>query len=222
MQFMLFTCITAAPNVLFQTAMEKAFPTKTIPRSERQKIDGKDHSSDDMLLQKHGHLNIRNTVIKFFLDQSLSASVNTMLFICVLGCIKGRSLEYIQHDLHEVSDTDSQRRYFLLTVSTELLGPALRWLSVLAHSLPAEFGRRALGVPRTCGKQSWSGLGSLYELSLTKEEAGEQQRFGLDVVWVCEFWTRWRGLNGPCAEISVVRKVQATPARTRDFACSHR
>ena len=75
---MLFTAIVAAPNYLFQMAMENSFPTRTVPRTLQQRAHSKDKTSDEELLQKHGQLNIRNTVIKFILDQSLSATTNTM------------------------------------------------------------------------------------------------------------------------------------------------
>lgn len=95
LQFMLFTAIVAAPNYIFQMAMEKSFPTRTVPRTLLQQAQSKDKSCDMELLQTHGQLNVRNTVIKFILDQSLSATANTMLFIVVLGLIKGQSLDYI-------------------------------------------------------------------------------------------------------------------------------
>jgi hypothetical protein len=48
-------------------------------------------------------LSIRNTLIKFVLDQSIAATVNTALYIVLMGGIKGQSYEYIRDDLFEVS-----------------------------------------------------------------------------------------------------------------------
>lgn len=102
LQFMLFTAITAAPNFIFRTALEKRFPTRTIEGSLRDKIDPDKKTDEKDLLSKYGRLNIRNTFFKFLLDQSLSATTNTMLFIVVLGWIKGHSGAHIQHALSKV------------------------------------------------------------------------------------------------------------------------
>lgn len=102
LQFMLFTAIVAAPNYIFQMAMEYSFPTRTVPRTRLEQARAKDKSDAKDLLQKHGQLNVRNTVIKFLLDQSLSATTNTMLFIVVLGLIKGQSIDYIREAMSKV------------------------------------------------------------------------------------------------------------------------
>ena len=103
LQFMLFTAIVAAPNYIFQTVLEKCFPTRTVPKSLLEHAHTK---NDEELLHKHGQLDVRNTVTKFFLDQSLSATTNTMLFIVVLGLIKGQSIEYIRAAILTVSNAD--------------------------------------------------------------------------------------------------------------------
>jgi hypothetical protein len=100
---MLFTAIVAAPNYIFQTVLEKCFPTRTVPNSLLEQADSKDNKNDEELLLKHGQLDVRNTVIKFVLDQSLSATTNTMLFIVVLGLIKGQSIGYIRGAISTVS-----------------------------------------------------------------------------------------------------------------------
>ena len=104
-QFMLFTAIVAAPNYIFQTVLEKCFPTRTVPKSLLEQAHTKDKTNDGELMRKHGQLDVRNTVIKFFLDQSLSATTNTMLFIVVLGLIKGQSIEYIRAAISTVSSS---------------------------------------------------------------------------------------------------------------------
>lgn len=102
LQFMLFTAVVAAPNYIFQTLLENCFPTRTIPRKQLEQLGAKDKVNDEELLRKHSQLDIRNTVVKFVLDQSLSATTNTMLFIVVLGLIKGQSLEYIEDSVYKV------------------------------------------------------------------------------------------------------------------------
>lgn len=108
LQFMLFTAIVAAPNFIFQTVLEKCFPTRTVPKSLLEQAHAKDKTNDGDLLLKHGQLDVRNTAIKFFLDQSLSATTNTMLFIVVLGLIKGQSIEYIRTAISTVSNAKTE------------------------------------------------------------------------------------------------------------------
>lgn len=103
LQFMLFTALIAAPNYVFQNVLEHCFPTRTIPKERLQQGGAKDKDNEEELLRKHGRLDIRNTVVKFVLDQSLSATTNTVLFIVVLGLIKGQSFEHIEHALYAVS-----------------------------------------------------------------------------------------------------------------------
>jgi protein Mpv17 len=104
LQFMLFTAIVAAPNYVFQIVLETWFPTRTVPKSLLEQAHANNKKNDEELLRKHGQLDVRNTVIKFFLDQSLSATTNTMLFIVVIGLIKGQSLEYIRGAISTVSN----------------------------------------------------------------------------------------------------------------------
>lgn len=46
-------------------------------------------------------LNIKNTAIKFCLDQTVGAAVNTILFIAGIALMRGHSLESIQQDIQE-------------------------------------------------------------------------------------------------------------------------
>jgi protein Mpv17 len=100
-QSMIFTAIVSGPNYMFQSWLEEQWPAKT---ASTQKREGVRLSKEDRDIDDAGRLNVVNTAIKFALDQSLSASMNTMLFIGVLGAIKGRSLEYIRHDILTVGE----------------------------------------------------------------------------------------------------------------------
>lgn len=91
-QFILFTIVSTPPNFLWQDFLESTFPATTaaaaVPTAEALAAAAK---GDDKELDKearegrllepgHGRLNIRNTVIKFVLDQTIGAAVNTVLF----------------------------------------------------------------------------------------------------------------------------------------------
>ena len=43
-------------------------------------------------------MNIRNTLSKFFLDQTIGATVNTIAFIAGIDALRGRSLDTITSD----------------------------------------------------------------------------------------------------------------------------
>lgn len=46
-------------------------------------------------------LNVKNTAIKFALDQTVGAAVNTVLFIAGIGLIRGQSLNFVLKDVQE-------------------------------------------------------------------------------------------------------------------------
>lgn len=103
-QFMAFTALVTAPNYIFQSVLEDRFPSRTVPPERLEALRAKGDSKDEeAIFRTHARLNIRNTVIKFVLDQSLSATTNTALFIVLLGSIKGQSFDYIQISLYKVS-----------------------------------------------------------------------------------------------------------------------
>lgn len=80
--------------------MEVVWPSRTSIKSQRAEPE-KDQQDINRSVDD-GRISIRNTLIKFVLDQSISASVNTLLFIGLLGFIKGHSLEYIYSDITNV------------------------------------------------------------------------------------------------------------------------
>lgn len=53
--------------------------------------------------QEQPKLNIRNTIIKFLLDQTLGAAINTLLFIAGVDLLQGQSWAYIKADIATVS-----------------------------------------------------------------------------------------------------------------------
>jgi hypothetical protein len=98
-QFVVFTIISCPPNFLWQSYLESTFPaTHLVPSTAAVKAAG---SSDERELDREQKLNkilepklsITNTVIKFSLDQTFGASINTFLFSLVFAGFKGASLE---------------------------------------------------------------------------------------------------------------------------------
>lgn len=101
----MYTAITTPPNYAFQLSLEAGFPARTVIRSAS--AQSKAHSKATRGVtdaQEETRLSVRNTIIKFFLDQSLAATVNTAMYICLMGSIKGHSWDFIQQDLYNVSE----------------------------------------------------------------------------------------------------------------------
>jgi hypothetical protein len=48
-------------------------------------------------------LSIKNTIIKFFMDQTIGAAFNIPLFIGIIGMVKGQSVETITNNVKAVS-----------------------------------------------------------------------------------------------------------------------
>lgn len=134
---MAFTALVTAPNYVFQSALEHRFPTRTIPKTQLTQVRAKDKRNDEELLRSHGRLNIRNTIAKFVLDQSLSATTNTVLFIVVLGLIRGQSWEYIEGSLYRVS-VAAKRFQIRNLCMAGFLADATGRVQVLAGRLPAQ------------------------------------------------------------------------------------
>lgn len=98
LQFIFFTILTCPPNFLYQQALESIFPsTHLAPSNDAIKaaIDGDEKKLDTTpptaLVQPK--LNVKNTLLKFAIDQSLGAALNTLAFIFVMGGLQGQSWE---------------------------------------------------------------------------------------------------------------------------------
>ncbi|KAF2172396.1 hypothetical protein M409DRAFT_17630 [Zasmidium cellare ATCC 36951] len=124
-QFILFSVLSCPPNFIWQAWLESQFPAYSdkLPPSEKEalvdevvtgdsqaskkgvngKVDSK-HTRDNALVDKQKSprkLSIKNTAIKFALDQTVGATFNTVLFIAGIGLIRGQSLALIQQDVQE-------------------------------------------------------------------------------------------------------------------------
>ena len=96
----MYAVLTTPPNVLWQTYLESAFP------GTRKETTGE--KTDEKTTEVKAGLDVRNTVIKTLLDQSVGAGVNTLLF-CVFMAVWGV--------LVEASGTADQSLYFAIAGS---------------------------------------------------------------------------------------------------------
>ncbi|KAJ4416636.1 hypothetical protein N0V82_006646 [Gnomoniopsis sp. IMI 355080] len=93
-QFFLFTVVSTPPNFLWQEFLESTFPaTVSTPTPEAVNPASANNEKELDREAREGRrvevkLNIRNTVIKFLLDQTIGAAVNTLLFSMFMHSIQ--------------------------------------------------------------------------------------------------------------------------------------
>lgn len=117
---MSYSVISCPPNYLWQTWLEAAFPgySENLTPQEKEKlmdekVSGRRIATNNTSLSSRDEkkatlasesapspqkakkqLSIRNTIIKFLLDQSIGAAVNTIMFIMGIAMLRGYSLQY--------------------------------------------------------------------------------------------------------------------------------
>lgn len=120
MTFAAFSVISCPPNYLWQTWLEATFPgyTQSLATSEKEKlvdetVAGQSTSTEKPELRSRDvkqaaitsesapkperakeQLNIRNTAVKFLLDQTIGAAVNTIMFTMGIAMLRGHSWQY--------------------------------------------------------------------------------------------------------------------------------
>lgn len=125
--FVLFSFMACPPNFLWQSWLEAQFPgyTNTLSPPEKERLvdetvtgtssatsndaarrRGKganaamtSDSTDPNPAQAKKKLNIKNTGIKFALDQTIGAGVNTVMFLAGIGLLRGKSFDQVHIDV---------------------------------------------------------------------------------------------------------------------------
>lgn len=122
--FVSFSILSCPPNYLWQTWLEEAFPgyTETLTPQQKAKLRGEQNlgrststatsddtnnttlrnrnekratpTSPDPTSGPRKQFSILNTLIKFLLDQSIGAAVNTVMFIMGIAMLRGQSWQY--------------------------------------------------------------------------------------------------------------------------------
>ena len=83
-QFVLITLVSCPPNFVWQEFLEETFPGTIVSPTGERKLD------------------VGNTFKKFAIDQTLGASVNTIIFIVGMGAMKGKGTATIWRDVQRV------------------------------------------------------------------------------------------------------------------------
>ncbi|KAF2873259.1 hypothetical protein BDV95DRAFT_605816 [Massariosphaeria phaeospora] len=81
LKFAIFSIISSPPNIVWQSYLEDLFPTN-VPASAPLKEKPAPASK-----ASHTQLSKRNVLIKFLLDQTIGAVVNTLLFLVFMGYV---------------------------------------------------------------------------------------------------------------------------------------
>ncbi|KAE9975510.1 hypothetical protein BLS_002564 [Venturia inaequalis] len=95
LQFVTYSILNTPLNCYWQDFIESAFPSNVTTDVEvPNKTDEKAKA-----LQRKQVFSVKNTLIKFALDQTLGAAVNIPLFIGIIGMTKGQSLDTITNSV---------------------------------------------------------------------------------------------------------------------------
>ncbi|MCJ1443852.1 MAG: hypothetical protein MMC23_004352 [Stictis urceolatum] len=89
LQFLFIALLTTPPNFLWQQFLEARFPGYPASK-DKQKLKVDDDGKGVTVEQK---LDVKNTAIKFALDQSIGAWLNTAAFVGGITLIRGGSIE---------------------------------------------------------------------------------------------------------------------------------
>ncbi|RDL41011.1 uncharacterized protein BP5553_00990 [Venustampulla echinocandica] len=99
LQFIIFTALNTPPNFLWQSFLESTFPSHTLVPSTSATTAAVTNNEKALDNSQKAHsalepkLSIPNTLIKFSLDQSLGAAVNTVLFCLAIAGFKGATFQ---------------------------------------------------------------------------------------------------------------------------------
>lgn len=101
-RFATFSLITTPPNFAWQAFLERQFPSMTMANAKptlRKATSVRSGGTSEESFR----LSINNTVIKFFLDQTLGCWINTLVFLLLLGWLKGKGTMEIENEVRDVS-----------------------------------------------------------------------------------------------------------------------
>ena len=130
--FVIFTFLSCPPNFLWQEFLEERFPGYN---GEKK-------------------LNLRNTLVKFAVDQTLGATANTVTFVAAMSAFKGKSRTGILHDCQKVVRALEDRRKMVLSLIPPGFLPSSEIrVETLAGRLVVQL-RRCASPPTHRGQQS--------------------------------------------------------------------
>jgi len=118
-RFIVFTILTAPPNYVWQSWLERKFPARPVLRKGHREPSQADEEvyeeidlgavEDGSLRQETGtagsrQLSWRNTALKWFIDCiTLGALFNTIAFLVLMGLMKGKVMSDVMNVVRKVS-----------------------------------------------------------------------------------------------------------------------
>lgn len=100
----LFTLISAPLNILWQEQLEAAFPSYVSPAvSKKGKAQSPNTPNNTPAVRSN-----KNTAFKVLIDQTIGAAFNAVLFISLMGALRGASGQVIFESVHKVRPSTSQ------------------------------------------------------------------------------------------------------------------
>jgi protein Mpv17 len=108
--FVILSIITTPPNFKWQMWLENTFPGKKAPIQKREEtvdeklgVNGNGIVGTKKVEEGLGGLSIKNTAIKFCLDQTVGAAGNTLWFIVMINLLRGNGVGFIVETIRRVS-----------------------------------------------------------------------------------------------------------------------
>lgn len=110
LRFVIYSALVTPPNYKWQEFLERKWPSRT-PIDEPSPGSKSDSKSSEKLSQAvvKDRLNLTNTAVKFILDQSISAPLNTVAFLYLMGGMTFQSNAQIWSNIQNVSLHSSRR-----------------------------------------------------------------------------------------------------------------
>jgi protein Mpv17 len=106
LQFVTYSILNTPINCWWQDLIEASFPSNV-----RRDVKVQNKTDEKATALKTEQVfSVKNTIIKFFLDQTIGAAVNIPLFIGIIGMVKGQSLDTITNNVKAVSSGMEKER----------------------------------------------------------------------------------------------------------------
>lgn len=100
LRFVVYTALVTPPNYKWQEFLERKFPSRTPVNGPPPDSKAPEKQSKAVVKDR---LNLTNTAAKFLLDQSLSAPLNTVAFLYLMGGMTFQSNAQIWNNIQNVS-----------------------------------------------------------------------------------------------------------------------
>lgn len=99
LRFVVYTALVTPPNYKWQEFLERKWPSRKPINESSSDLKSSQKQSKDVAKDR---LSLTNTAVKFLLDQSLSAPINTLAFIYLMGGMTFQSNSQIWNNVQNV------------------------------------------------------------------------------------------------------------------------